>query len=565
MSYFDDASLVFIPSGTKASKVYSVKPIDGTGDLTFTRSNDTASRVASNGLIERVRTNLLPYSNDFSNAAWTKTNGGVGIAPVVTPNYTTDPFGGNNGWRLQCDLNGGTTSSDRSWLQQIFAGTTVPTTASVYAKLNSAGTATFAVTNGSTDNVTITSTDWVRVSSVRTAAPSSYIFRIGLIGGNSQSDSIDISIAFAQLETGDIATPYIGPTLAAAVSVGPVANVPRLDYLGSSCPRLLLEPQRQNLALFSESFDNAGWAKQNATITANQTTSPSGYVDADLYTTTGTSDYAQQGVSGTSGTAYTISCFVKNGNANSVGIVFTGAAYPVAAIAEFNLLTETSSVTAGTATASIQNYGNGWYRIVATSTAGATGTINARIISLSGSAVSTFYVWGAQVEAGTYGTSYIPTLGASVTRGADAASKTGISSLIGQTEGTIFFDITLDQRIDFSYFVIAPNLGSTGAYIGVAIEDTKLQAEVINSGAQAIIPFTNSSTGRFKGALAYKANDVAFYVNGTLVGTDTSATIPACSQFALNNYDKEAAPKYNQALVFKTRLTNAQLAELTTL
>ena len=58
MSYFDDASLVFIPSGTKVSKAYSVKPIDGTGDLTFSRSNDTATRVASNGLIERVRTNL---------------------------------------------------------------------------------------------------------------------------------------------------------------------------------------------------------------------------------------------------------------------------------------------------------------------------------------------------------------------------------------------------------------------------------------------------------------------------------------------------------------------------
>jgi hypothetical protein len=45
MSYFDDASLVMIPSGYKTSKVYSVKPTDGTGDLTFTRSNDTATRV----------------------------------------------------------------------------------------------------------------------------------------------------------------------------------------------------------------------------------------------------------------------------------------------------------------------------------------------------------------------------------------------------------------------------------------------------------------------------------------------------------------------------------------
>jgi hypothetical protein len=58
MSYFDDASLVMIPSGYKTSKVYSVKPTDGTGDLAFTRSNDTATRVGPDGLIEKVRTNV---------------------------------------------------------------------------------------------------------------------------------------------------------------------------------------------------------------------------------------------------------------------------------------------------------------------------------------------------------------------------------------------------------------------------------------------------------------------------------------------------------------------------
>ena len=62
-----------------------------------------------------------------------------------------------------------------------------------------------------------------------------------------------------------------------------------------------------------------------------------------------------------------------------------------------------------------------------------------------------------------------------------------------------------------------------------------------------------------------KSNDIVFYVNGTLVGTDTNATIPACSQFSLNNYSKEAAPKYNQALLYNTRLSNSELAALTSL
>jgi hypothetical protein len=91
----------------------------------------------------------------------------------------------------------------------------------------------------------------------------------------------NILIQAAQLETGDIATDYIATT-SAAVSVGPVANVPRLDYLGSSCPRLILEGQRQNVCLWSEQIDNAGWIKGNApTITTNIATAPDGYGGAD--------------------------------------------------------------------------------------------------------------------------------------------------------------------------------------------------------------------------------------------------------------------------------------------
>jgi hypothetical protein len=62
------------------------------------------------GLIEKVRTNLILQSNSFSDAAWVKLGAGTGTAPVLTANYTTDPFGGNNAWRFQCDLNGGTAS-----------------------------------------------------------------------------------------------------------------------------------------------------------------------------------------------------------------------------------------------------------------------------------------------------------------------------------------------------------------------------------------------------------------------------------------------------------------------
>ena len=71
-SFYDDASLVVIPSGYQTSKVYAEKPTDGSGDLTFTRTGDTATRVNSAGLIEKVRTNLVLQSQTFDNASWTK-------------------------------------------------------------------------------------------------------------------------------------------------------------------------------------------------------------------------------------------------------------------------------------------------------------------------------------------------------------------------------------------------------------------------------------------------------------------------------------------------------------
>ena len=94
-STFDDASLVFIPSGYKTSKAYSVKPSDGSGDMSFTRSNDTATRVNSAGLIEKVRTNLALQSQSFATSAvWGTVNG------TVTNNAGTAPDGTNTASKI---------------------------------------------------------------------------------------------------------------------------------------------------------------------------------------------------------------------------------------------------------------------------------------------------------------------------------------------------------------------------------------------------------------------------------------------------------------------------------
>ena len=98
-----------------------------------------------------------------------------------------------------------------------------------------------------------------------------------------------------------------------------------------------------------------------------------------------------------------------------------------------------------------------------------------------------------------------------------------------------------------------------------SITATAFSFEVVNSGVQVAYNYLNSSTGNFKLAFAYKANDFVAYVNGTQVMTDTSGSVPACSQIGLNHYDKDQPLLYKQALVFKTRLSNEELAALTTI
>jgi hypothetical protein len=554
-SFYEDASLVMIPSGYKTSKVYSAKPTDGAGDLVFTRSNDTATRVNSAGLIEKVRTNLILQSNSFSDAAWVKLGAGTGTAPVLTANYTTDPFGGNNAWRFQCDLNGGTASGDRSWIYQTFAGSPSNGTLSIYVKLNSAGSVNLVFSDGAGDTQTVTSTTWVRLN-----IPSAAIgeFRLGLIGYNG-TDTCDLSIAFSQVEAGDIATDYIATT-SAAVSVGPVANVPRLDYLSSSCPRLLLEPQRTNSAQYSEQTDNAYWTKFQATITANQATAPDGTMSADLLTTTASTAVIYRG----GFTAGALSFFIK-AETLSAGARFVILVDGVGN-ASWSANGTLFAVTGGTATNAV-DYGNGWYRCNYNVTSGS--VLN---YGLENAAVgNTAFIWGIQNEASaSYATSYINTLGASVTRGADAAYKASISTLIGQTEGVAFIDFVWNGLTGVGGYPRVIELwGDLNNYIQLftVSGSANVYWDLYVGGVPQASGNAAMALGRNKIAVAYKTNDFAVYKNGTLIASDTSCTVPATSSLGIaGRYDgvgAQLAASVNQALLFKTRLSNADLAALT--
>jgi hypothetical protein len=572
MSYFEDASLVYIPSAVKDAKTYSIKPTDGSGDLTFSRGSDIeATRVNANGYIEKAKVNLLTYSNTFSNAAWvndlsTETSGQAGYD------------GTNNAWLLTSTSAGGfiyqnkTISELNTFSVYAKAGSQIGVT--IYSAHVSQGRY-FNLSTGALGGTFVgtpiaSSIDeigggWYRCS-ITVSATATNNFRVYVSNGTANVAG-NIYIQDAQLNYGLVAQEYQETTTTSVVT-GITNDLPRLDYSGgASCPSALLEPSRQNLFTNDSYFGGADWTKQDATITSNVAISPEGVQNASLYTTTSDIyDFVRQTKSFTSGTAYTLSVFAKAGTSNEVSLTFQSTAFGAAG-AVFNL--STLAITpSGTTTGKIEDYGNGWFRCSATATATASTNASTGFASPAAGAVTTLYLYGAQLEQGSYPTSLIPTYGTSATRTADACSKTGISSLIGQTEGTLFLDITTTDDIT----TVTPIGISDGTatnrvllYVGSGI----LNALVTVSGsAQATISSSAiSANTRYKMAIAYKANDFAFYVNGALVGTDTNGTVPACSKF---NYDNGSgsATFYglnNQALLFKTRLTNAQLAELTTL
>jgi hypothetical protein len=253
----------------------------------------------------------------------------------------------------------------------------------------------------------------------------------------------------------------------------------------------------------------------------------------------------------------------------------------------FNLTTGIveSTLGIGITSANIQNYGNGWYRCSITSTSTSSGTsvafavFNAAFTDgninpiFTGNGTDGVLIYGAQFEAGSYVSSYIPTLGASVTRSADAASKTGISSLIGATEGTIYGEFTFTGISPQMHMFVSVAGSFANAVYVQTFSATGISMQVWNGVVnQVAINSSGLTAGQnVKFAAAYKANDFALYVNGVQVGTDTSGSVPSgLSQLEVGGYAEAGSPfNFNSSIqtaaLYPVRLTNAELATLTSL
>jgi hypothetical protein len=572
MSLLDTASLIVTPNAYAESKLYSVIPSDGSGDMSVVRAT-TATRVNSAGLVELVPYNLVQYSEQFDNAAWDKANA------TITANSVASPSGIQDADTLT------TTSTTvenytRFGTFSILGNVGSSYTTSVYAKKGSGtflrirnlfvnnggsdGNAWFDLTNGSVGTIQSSQTatiedagnGWWRCSLTGVVGSSNNFNFIDFgftntDGTNFPSTSINGYLWGAQLVEGTTALPY--------QKTETRLNIPRLDYSNGTCPSLLVEPQRTNLALYSSSFDNAFWNKFNGlTVTANNAVSPDGTQNADTLNVSNNSNILYGVLTGTFiGNTYTFSLYAK-GSGN-----FT-----------MNIRLNSSTTTSETKTLTSQ-----WQRFTVTVTNAVPVIAIEFYLDLNTS--STYNIWGAQLEAGSYATSYIPTTSASVTRNADVISKTGISSLIGQTEGTMFVDayVTIkneDANPVVGLITINNNVNNINNCIIVGIDrptsgvNNKVYTLVQLGGATVAEIFTPTITsGRYKIAFAYKQNDFALYVNGVLIGTDTSGNVPTCTQVLLgerfNSDPYKLADNINAAALWQTRLDNATLAQLTTI
>jgi hypothetical protein len=186
-----------------------------------------------------------------------------------------------------------------------------------------------------------------------------------------------------------------------------------------------------------------------------------------------------------------------------------------------------------------------------------------------GDGTSGVYLWGAQLEAGSYPTSYIPTTSASVTRNADVISKTGISSLIGQTEGSVFLDLyATGQNSDSNPgFSLLASVGNTNR-VEIYTNNGVLGFIIYSPSATVVLStYTIVPNERIRVALAYQSGATSLFVNGAQVASSAvTFSLSGLNDFILNKSligDLQAENSYNAAALWKTRLTNDELERLT--
>jgi hypothetical protein len=363
-------------------------------------------------------------------------------------------------------------------------------------------------------------------------------------------------------------TNYIPQLLTAASGVARFDHNPTtFESLG-----LLIEEQRTNLFTYSEDFSNAIWIKGNSSITSNTVIAPDGALTGDAFienTANSTHSIFQQVASQAAG-SYTFTIYVKPAGRTQFRIA-QNITTEYSAIFDLSAQTVTSAVNGATGT--ITAVGNGWFRCslsftttVSIALLMAVNLSSSGSLSYTGNGYSGIYIWGAQLEAGAFATSYIQTVASQVTRSADAASMTGanFSSWYRADEGTIYSECSFTAT---NQIVSSFNDGTSNNRMFTWANATTTNNFRVIAGAntQVDLSTTSSLNSYNKQAATYATNNFAFVVNGGTVGTDIVGLVPVVNRLQIGN-DPSGASLFGtikKIAYYPLRVTNAQLQALT--
>ena len=327
-------------------------------------------------------------------------------------------------------------------------------------------------------------------------------------------------------------------------------GVPRLDYTYGSCPSVLLEPQRTNLILQSETFDNVAWTAIDSTVTANAEISPSGATNAETMTITSTTSRVSQNIVLGAGT-FQVSVYVKVISQTTAGTL------------------RLVGIVDGTNVNSNFTPTNQWQRVVGTYTP-LVGITNLAIRGVAGQFVGTIAIWGFQCEQGAFATTYIPTTSATATRVADSFSQNSIytNNFITSSGGTWFFEldnnISLIRDAASNLFIGTTNNGNTNTSLGIRTNGATAQRLAIYkriSGTLTQLYLTLTDT--IKVAIKWNGTTADVFVNGVKV---SSATAFTTTNMEFLQGDGNDVPKFIQQMaLYPSALSDTDCTTLTTL
>jgi len=504
----------------------------------------------------KAEENLLLQSQAWATSPWA--NNAFGSGNVVVNNADTAP----DGTTTATSLTFGAQYATREQSVTTLDGQSY--TFSFWAKNINGNTALkiihFASATGNDTAVTIDGT-WTRYSVTVLGKSGGGAVFFGIQDANASGQGETLFWG-AQLEQRSSVTDYTPTTTQPITNYIPAlqtaaSGVARFDHdpITSESLGFLIEEQRTNLLTYSEDFSNAAWTKTQSSLTSNIVVAPDGTLTGDKIvedTSASAIHIWYQTATTTANTQHTLTLYAKAAERSYIQLQLDDTTSNALNVS-FDLSDGSISTAAGNggtasgATASSTAVGNGWYRLTLSGIPFTSGTTiralfyiknDSNSATYTGDGYSGVYIWGAQLEAGAFPTSYIKTTTAQTTRNADAASMTGtnFSEWYNAGKGTVYCE---SSTVDFSSNKGIWAIGNPS----LAFSSGNMQYETYTasfSGRRTLGIFFNgssqaSSLGTFvaqsentfsQGAFAYALNDLGQSTSGATAGTDADALIP---------------------------------------